>query len=274
MRKMNESKFKEFNKRYDRFNKNNLPTPFWDEERQTLEYVYFYNGKSPLNFEEAKNELNVNRSLTDALGEIAYTGFYYSFTTKYIKRYRKDGKLVTETVVGHDHAHSFEEVVSCLYDSPESFSISRDEEQFYSKQELEYLRRVQKYLLFIGMKDLETSKPPVSRYRNKTHSKYENAFIYRFTDDALKRIMNKERDFRAIKWYPEHSKDRTYEPNEYRALITDMEDNFKMFVEFTYEEVKLYKDIKSICERFDLKDDDKVILDHFKILEIFDRKTK
>ena len=39
---MKEGDYKEFIKRYDQFKKNNLPTPFWDEERQTLEYVYFY----------------------------------------------------------------------------------------------------------------------------------------------------------------------------------------------------------------------------------------
>lgn len=42
-----------------------------------------------------------------------------------------------------------------------------------------------------------------------------------------------------------------------------------MFVEFTYEEVKLYKDIKNIYKRNDLKDNDKIIVVYFKILEIF-----
>lgn len=41
--------YEEFNKRYDKFNKNNLLTPFWDEERQTLEYVYFYIGQKTIN---------------------------------------------------------------------------------------------------------------------------------------------------------------------------------------------------------------------------------
>ena len=85
--------------------------------------------------------------------------------------WKENGKYIKKSVVGHSHAHSFEEVVSALYSSPESFSIAKDEEQYYSKQELEYLRRVQKYLLFIGMKDLEKQKVPVSRYRNKIHSK-------------------------------------------------------------------------------------------------------
>lgn len=266
---MNESEYKEFVKRYDKFKKNNLPTPFWDEERQTMEYVYFYNGKSIFNREEFKDSLEVHSNLSDALGEIAYTGFYYSFTSKHVTGKRENGKIVEEIVVGHDHVHSFEEVVSSLYNSPESFSISKDEEQFYSKQELEYLRRVQKYLLFIGMKDLETWKAPVSRYRNKIHSKYESAYIYTFSDKTLELIMSGKRDFRVIDWYPEFRGCKKYKPKQYQALIVDKEDNFKLFIEFTYEEVKYFKDIKNLCNSDDLKDDDKVILIHFKILETF-----
>lgn len=266
---MNELEYKRFTKRYDQFKKNNLPTPFWDEERQTLEYVYFYNGKSFFNKEKVKNELEVHSRLSDALGDIAFTGFYYSFTDKHMRGKSVNGKLVWQSVVEHNHAHSFEEVVNALYDSPESFSIAKDEEQYYSKQELEYLRRVQKYLLFIGMKDLDNRKAPSSRYRNKIHSKYENAFIYRFSEETLENIVSGKRDFRVIDWYPEYKENKTYKPKEYQALITDYEDNFKMFVEFTFEEVKQYKDIKDVYKRDDLKDDDKVIINHFKILEKF-----
>lgn len=42
-----------------------------------------------------------------------------------------------------------------------------------------------------------------------------------------------------------------------------------MLIEFTYEEVKFYKDIKDVYKRDYLKDNDKVIVNHFKILEIF-----
>lgn len=267
---MNEFEHKEFIKRYDKFKKNNLPTPFWDEERQTLEYVYFHNGKSILDNKESKDELEVNSSLSKALGEIAFTGFYYSFTCKHIIGWKENDKFIEKWVVGHSHAHSFEEVVRALYYSPESFSIANDEEQYYSKQELEYLRRVQKYLLFIEMKDLENRKEPTSRFRNKIHSKYKNALIYKFNDDALNDILMGKRDFRVIDWYPEYSRnDKKYKPKEYQALIVDKEDNFKMFVEFTYEEIKFYKDIKNVYIRNDLKDDDKLIVNHFKILEIF-----
>ena len=259
---MKKFEYNEFVKRYNKFKKNNLPTPFWDSERQTLEYVYFDSKKENYN-------LNVYSKLSDALGDITSVGFYYSFTSKHIIEEKDNGKLIKKTVVGHSHTHSFEEVVEALYYSPQSFNISKDEEKYYSSQELEYLKRVQKYLLFIGMKDLENQKVPISRFRNKIYSKYENALIYKFNDNDLSEIMRGERNFKTIDWYPEYSGNRKYKPKEYQALIVDKEDNFKMFVEFTYEEVKLYKDIKNIYKRNDLKDNDKIIVVYFKILEIF-----
>ena len=66
---MNKKQTKEFEKRYDKFKNSNLPTPFWDDERQTLEYVYYYDNK-PV----------INNCLFEALADIALTGFYYSFT--------------------------------------------------------------------------------------------------------------------------------------------------------------------------------------------------
>ena len=158
---MKKHEFIEFEKRYEKFKKNNLPTPFFDDERQTFEYVYYSNH---IFNENSPKYPEVNPVLTDALADIAYTGLYYSFNCKEIFN-TDDGDEIT---VGHNHAHSFDEVVRFLYDFPESFSISKEDEKFYSEQELHYLRRVQKYLLFIGLKDInDTKKIPVSRYRNK-----------------------------------------------------------------------------------------------------------
>ena len=49
---------KTFNLRYEKFKKSTLPTPFWDKERQVLEYVFY-----------DKNEYNVCNNLTDALSD-------------------------------------------------------------------------------------------------------------------------------------------------------------------------------------------------------------
>ena len=80
--------------------------------------------------------------------------------------------------------------------------------------------------------------------------------------------MNAKRDFRLIEYY-KGFKPKIYKSNEYQALIVDKNNNFKLFVEFTYDELKKYKDIKKLCNNKELKDNDKVIICHFKILEIF-----
>ena len=256
---MNEEKYQEFCQRYNKFKKNNLPTPFWDEERQTLEYVYYNN----------KKELAINSSLSSAIGNIACTGFYYPFTSKHMMAFKENGKIIRKFATKHTHAHFFEDVVKALYDSPESFNISLDEEKFYSKQELKYLKRIQKYLLFIGLKDLETSKFSVNRYHNKIHLKYENAIIHTFSDNLINDTLNNKRNFRIIDWYPEYLGDKIYQPSEFQALVVDINDNFKMFIEYTKREVKLYKDIKHIYIDNNLNDNDKVICQYFKVLKLF-----
>lgn len=197
---MQEHKFIEFQKRYKKFKKNNLPTPFFDDERQTFEYVYYSNDF--FNNDSDKYP-EVNCKLTDALANIAFTGLYYSFNCKEIA-YTKEGVKIT---YGHSHAHSFDEVVRSLYDFSESFSIPKEDEKFYSEQELHYLRRVQKYLLFIGLKDIgETRKIPVSRYRNKNQEKYANLRIFSINNPCLEQIFAKKIDFMIFGWFPEYDK--------------------------------------------------------------------
>lgn len=259
---MKKSQYKEFMKRYDKFQKNNLPTPFWDDERLTLEYVNIGNRKTIYDFDNVDNKMEIYNSLTDALENIADLGFYYSFTAKY-QEITKDG---IKFIVGHTHAHSFENVVDALYQSPESFYISSDEEEFYSKQELRYLKKLQKYLLFIGLKDVDTNKIPVSRYRNKLHEKYKNAYITPLNDDILNNIINGKINFTICKWYKIY-RETTYNKEECQRLITDYNYNFKLFIEYTHDEVKLYKDIKDLYPMNNINDSDKVIVEYFKILE-------
>lgn len=266
---------KEFDKRYDKFKKNNLPTPFWDEERQTLEYVYFDKKldsfMEKLHKEDADYyKMHIDTNLTAALENIAYAGFYYPFTSKYYTTIKnEDGTTEIGIKCGHNHAHSFEEVVLYLYDYPESFSIAEDEEEFYSKQELKYLKRVQKYLLFIGIKDLETRKPKVERFRNKLHEKYSHAYTYEYPSTLIKKFKAKERDFTLKKYYEGTELYEKYEPGEYRALIVDENDDYKLFVEFTYRETVKYKEIKKLVSSDKFEDEDFVVLTHFKILETY-----
>ena len=271
---MNKRKYKEFLKRYDKFKKNNLPTIFWDEERQTLEYVYYDPKKSywatKLNSdtETFDSRLHIEKSLTEALENIASASFYYPYTCKYFRLPMIGETSELKIELGHTHSHTFENVVKDLYDFPESFTISKDEEEFYSKQELAYLRRVQKYLLFVGMKDIESRKDKVSRFRNKKVTKYFDTYIYIANDETINNFITGKQDFRINRYY-ERFECKKYKENEYRALIVDEEDNFKLFIEFTYDEIKTYKEVKTFYRSDKYEDNDKIVVTYFKILEIF-----
>lgn len=255
---------KEFYKRYDKFKKNNLPTPFWDEKRQTLEYVCLGNKNTIYDFENAKNKIDVYYNIVDALSNVAQTGFYYPFTAKHFVFAKENEPSKDKAVVGHTHAHNFEDVVSHLYDAPETFRITKDEEEFYSKQELNYLKKVQKYLLFIGVKDLETPNVSNDRFKNGLHAKYADASIWTWDSNVVEEVLNNKLNYIVINW------DEEYEFKSNRALIRDSNYDFKLFIETTHSEIKVYKDIKEKFFAKNIKDDDKVIIEYFKILNIFD----
>ena len=270
MKKQNENKEEcDFDKQYLPFKHHNLPTPVWNEERDTLKYIYFHEVSPLIDYGNKEKQLEIYRNLTDAFADIAYTGFYYPFTSKFVERRKEGRKIVEKLVVKHIHVHNFEEIVKALYDAPKTFCISPDEERFYSKQEINYLRRVQKYLLFIGVEDIERLKVPKRRYRNKLQAKYKNALIRRYTDEEIKRILNESLNFRVVRWYQESIIVPKYRPKECQILVVDKEDNFKAFIELTKEKVDIYKNIKSFYQIENMQDEDKVIIEYFKILEKF-----
>ena len=251
-------KQKEFNKRYDKYQKNNLPTPFWDNTRETLEYVDYFH-----RILNSNNKLNVSNNLVEALENITDSGFYYPYISKYFVYKNNNYQLVE----GLSHRHSFEEVVRVLYDFPESFKITRDMERYYSKQELDYLKKVQKYLLFIDLKDLSSIKKSITRYRSKKQKKYGSALIRLCDDKTLKNILNNKTNYMVM--IPEDIsiyKDKEIF-DERKELIIDSKYDFKLFIEYTYREVKSYKDIKKGHKNNKLKDNDQVVVEYFNILE-------
>ena len=67
-------------------------------------------------------------------------------------------------------------------------------------------------------------------------------------------------------WFPEYDKSLK---NKEKILLTDEEDNIKLLLQTTNEEVKLYKEIKDKYESNNFKDDEKVIIRYFEILKEF-----
>ena len=264
---MNKKEAKEFDKRYEKFKNNNLPTPFWDDERQTFEYVWYETNDEYPNDNREARVLRVQPCLLEALGRITWNGFYYSYTCGHFTWYKDEEP---KYVVGHVHAHNFEEVVRDLYEFPESFSIAKDEEKYFSKQELDYLGNVKKYLLFIGLKDLDTPKVSIKRFRNKRHEKYQDASICAYKNKTIELFLSGKRDFSV--YIPDDI--TVYEGRNdilncsWKELIVDENKDFKLFVQFYKREIKEYKEIKALYQNKDLNDNDKVIVAYFKILEV------
>ena len=67
-------------------------------------------------------------------------------------------------------------------------------------------------------------------------------------------------------WFLTHDKTVLIEK---QALVSDTEDNIRLLIKFTNEEIKLYKEIKDVYQNKEFKDDEKVIIAHFKILKEF-----
>ena len=143
---------KEYDKIYNKFLNNNLPTPFYDRKRCVFEYV---NGLNIRN--SNKRQVIRYNNLTEALEDVVCAGFFYPYKAKIIKEVIEDGEKVIKIAVDETHTHSFESVVNALYHSPESFSITKDQEEYYSKQELEYIQVLCETLLKLRKKESRTS---------------------------------------------------------------------------------------------------------------------
>lgn len=244
--------YKTFNKRYEKFKKNNLPTPFWDRERQTLEYVFYEK-------DQYNERYNVTNNLVDSFGN--KLSFYYSFNSII---FTKDGKRK----VGHSHAHTFEEVVRDLYDYPVSFNIPKKDEVYYSKQELTYLKILKNYLLLIGLNDVEDNIR-VSRYRNKLEKKYQDAIILRIDNREINNIIKGKYAFFAVKKDKYHKTIRNYKKGELQYLVIDKNNKFRLLIEYTEDKKQKYQEIKKQVKVANTKDNDDVIVHYFKVLEVY-----
>lgn len=248
---MTKSNYKTFNLRYEKFKKNNLPTPFWDKERQVLEYVFY-----------DKDDYSINSNLTDALSN--KFSLYYPFNC-----------LITtidgNKKIGHCHEHTFEEVVRDLYNYPVSFNIPKKDEIYYSKQELDYLKILKNYLLLVGLTDIpDTVK--ISRYRNKLVKKYQNAIIIKLTNREINDIIKGKRVFFAVKKNRYNKDLKKYSKGELQYLIVDEKNNFRLLIEYVEKKKQQYSEIKKQVRVSKTKDTDDMMVHYFKIIEVYENK--
>ena len=239
---MTEEKYKEFVKIYDKFKDNNLPTPFWDDERQSREYVYFADAIDKDG--SVQKCLQVCDNLSDALCDVFITSFYYSFV------------LEKE----HMHAHSFEEVVGFLYRYPESFEILKEDEIYYSKQQLSFFKKIKNYLLLIGVKDYD-EKNDDNRYNNKLLERYVNAGKLICSSSDIEKFISGTLNF--VVGYEDYPR----VGDEF--LIADENYDFKIFVKFIKEEKKTLEEAQGYNMDESLKNKDYVYFKYFEIIEKF-----
>ena len=253
---MTEEKYKEFVKIYDKFKDNNLPTPFWDDERQSREYVYFADAIDKDG--SIQKCLQVYDNLSDALGDVFVTSFYYSYNCKPLSFYEpgEDGTFKK----GHMHAHSFENVVNDLYMYPESFEILKEDEIYYSNQQLAFLKKIKNYLLLIGLKDYD-GKNDDNRYNNKLLNRYIKAGRLMCSSSDIEKFISGTLNF--VVGYEDYPR----VGDEF--LITDENSDFKIFVKFIKEEKKTLEDAQGYNIDDALKNKDYVYFKYFEIIEKF-----
>ena len=146
MNKLRELKYKylkyKVNRKYRKLDKCNLPFRFYNKKSEQCEWVNYKN------FIDNTSGYNSNILLLDALRDICRISLTYHYNIGNSKQ-DKDYQ---------NHSHDFDNVLKDLYFYPESFNIPDEFKNNYSMQELNYINELQKFLLFIELKDFKNSK--------------------------------------------------------------------------------------------------------------------
>ncbi len=100
------------NKRYKKFKNCSIPYPFYDDKRNTFEWVAYY---------KDIKQYDIRGSLVDAIGVSTSSGIIYHYRAKFFGRETPDQE--PNYHFGVSHCRNFDEVVKELYDYPETFEI-------------------------------------------------------------------------------------------------------------------------------------------------------
>ena len=98
------------------------------------------------------------------------------------------------------HEHDFETVLKNLYFYPESFDITNENKNEYSKQELEFIANIKKKLLEMGFKDCDKNNEPVYEEYLKRNCKkyYYNVYYYNLYANNKEIIEKKKKKIKKI----------------------------------------------------------------------------
>lgn len=199
------------NKRYKKFKNCSLPYPFWDKRRDTFEWVYY---------DELKQcGYDIQNSLFEALGNVSSSGLTYHYEALMYGRKDSEQKEAKYQML-ESHCHSFDEVVRCVYEYPESFRIPKEYLQEYSEQELRCLRKMQSYLKAIGLKDEKESQEIANL--NKKWEEIDNKKKKTLNDMIfLLRYSKKWEQQREKEKLKRYSNEKSLLYSSYRLLYTE-----------------------------------------------------
>lgn len=199
--------------------------------------------------------------------------FYFSFDTHIIS-YESCNKFI-DRGIAHSHSHDFENVVNELYHNPESFRIKNDEVNYYSDQEIKYLKKLKSYLLALGLKDINVDENQVKRVNNsfiKKRTKYKLSY---FTEQEKIDILKNKIAYNYYFYYKRKylSKEEycfLYSNNEIFAVAVRKS---KIYNENNYPKELLKNDIfiKELNEYKENNSNTYIIYSEYKIVEYIDQ---
>ncbi len=264
MKKKNKN-FK-INRKYRKLDKCNLPFEFYDKNKEKYEWVNY------IKYIDNTMTYNRNKYLIDAIETICKVGITYNYNINNNcnnKNYQS-------------HCHNFDSVLKELYFYPESFNIPDEFKEDYSKQELNFIEEIQKYLLFIKLKDFQYSKEyklieekvtkifsqekinlidkikiaylniksqkilyknKLARCHNERQAKYQNYDHLILSKEKIKNIINNHQKF-LIRYSPYFKNTKTFSSIGKKYLLKDENYNILASIEIMENQIIKFKDFK------------------------------
>lgn len=210
-------------KEFEKLKKQNLPFLCVDDKFDTCFWAMYL--KKDKTYE-------VSRLLDELLGNLAKVGFCYYFS-------------VCDLIL---HTHDFTSVVEHLYRYPESFCIPQEHWDEYSKQELKYLKKVQEYLILVGLKDMVNNEAFDERGNNKLVDLYSEYGQVTYSKLMVDAIISKEKDYEVYVYYP-FSRSRVGE----KILVSDS-DGYRCAIKVISEEIMPFDKLSSDMVNYKLGD--------------------
>jgi hypothetical protein len=215
----------------------------------------------------------VRNSLETYFSDKMCISLNYHIHSKFFKKDYENGKEINKEIIEDDGiVFSFDKVIENLYFFPETFRINEDYKDDFSKQEIKFFTKIQSYLLFMGVKDVTLDTDMDERCKNKNIEKYKE---YDETDHSnyfIDKLIKGDIDFTVYREWRKYDKD----PHVVfvKELVFDEDGHIRLTMDETSIECKLYKEVKDDIDdiyKDKFKDDDKVLVEHYKILEVFDK---